>query len=166
MAQMMLAAGLAGALAAPARASEPDGNDSGAAAAVAMRDLDKAQASGRARWKKRWVVSWLAVAAVNALDMHSSMGHREVNPLLRNREGRFSVGKGLALKGAIFGGFFAAQYAITRANPESNSYRPFTITNGVIAGALGGVAAHNYSLPAPRRAEARSAPAYLARQPE
>jgi len=165
MAQMMVAAGLAGALAAPARAAEPDGNDSGAAAAVARRDLDKPQASGRARWKKRWIASWLAVAAVNALDVHSSLGHREVNPLLRNRDGRFSAGKGLALKGAIFGGFFAAQYAITRANPEGNSFKAFTITNGVIAGGLGGVVAHNYSLLAPRRA-LRATPSHLAPLPD
>ena len=162
MAQMVVAAALAGS----ARASEPEGNDACAPVAAAMRDLDRSPSSGRARWKKRWIASWLAVAAVNALDMHSSMGHREANPLLRNREGRFSVGKGLALKGAIFGGFFTLQYAITRTNPEGSAYKPLTITNGIIAGGFGGVAAHNYSLPTPRLAPAAVVPAHLARQSE
>ena len=32
------------------------------------------------RWKKAWIASWIAFAAVNLLDAHSSVGKRELNP--------------------------------------------------------------------------------------
>lgn len=102
------------------------------------------------KWKKRWVASWLAVVAVNALDIHSSRGHGEANPLLRDRSGRFSVGKASLFKLAIGGGFFASQALVMRASPGKDYYRPFTIANTVAAGGLAGVVVHNYSLPAPK----------------
>src|SRR5712692_6303972 len=109
-------------------------------------------------WKKRWVASWLAVIAVNALDLHSSRGHGEANPLLRNSSARFSVGKASLFKLAIGGGFFASQALVMRANPEKDYYRPFTIANTVAAGGLAGVVVHNYSLPAPKPRIAVPAP--------
>jgi hypothetical protein len=117
----------------------------------------------RATWKKRWIASWVALAAVNVLDVHSSMGHGEANPLFRDNQGRFAPGKTILIKSAIAGGFFSYQLWRVRAHPEKNSYVPFTIMNGIAAGALGGVAAHNYSLPRP--APAPAVPAHLAPQP-
>jgi hypothetical protein len=109
-------------------------------------------------WRKRWVASWLAVIAVNALDLHSSRGHGEANPLLRNSSGRFSVGKASLFKLAIGGGFFASQALVMRASRKKDYYRPFTIANTVAAGGLAGVVVHNYSLPAPRPRVAAPAP--------
>ena len=117
----------------------------------------------RAAWKKRWIASWIVLAAVNILDVHSSTGHGEANPLFRDGQGRFAPGKAIVIKSAIAGGFFSYQLWRVRAHPEKNSYAPFTIMNGIAAGALGGVAAHNYSLPRP--ATAAAAPAHLAPQP-
>ncbi len=107
------------------------------------------QASDNTRkWKKRWIASWIAVVAVNALDVQSSRGHFESNPLVRDSSGRFAPGKAATLKLAIGGAFFGTQLLWMRTHPEKRNYKPFTIANTVAAGALAGVAAHNYSLPA------------------
>ncbi len=120
---------------------------------------------GRATWRRRWIASWLVVAAVNALDIHSSLGHGEANALYRSRDGRFAPGKAVAIKSAITGGLFVSQLLLFRSNPEKNFYQPFTWTNAVTAGALGGVVAHNYSLERPRPATERAVPSHLAPQP-
>lgn len=118
--------------------------------------------SGRSRSKKQWVASWLAVAAANVLDVHSSQGRREANPLLRDSSGRFSVGKASLIKAAVTGGFFAVQWGVVRSRPESGVVRGFTIANTVAAGGLGAVAVRNYALgppgPRPVPAHLRSTP--------
>ncbi|HYM12563.1 MAG TPA: hypothetical protein VEU62_17635 [Bryobacterales bacterium] len=108
--------------------------------------------SGRARWKKRWIATWLAIAALNTLDIQSSRGHGEANPLLRDPSGRFSAGKAMLLKSAIGGGLFATEWWIARRNPRQDYYKPFTVLNTAAAGGLVGVVVHNYSLPPTRAA--------------
>jgi len=119
------------------------------------------QAAPPPRSKKRWIAAWVALAAVNALDVHSSAGRREANPLLRDRHGRFHPGKAVLLKSALTGGFFFAQVWTLRARPGRDYYPPFTLANTVAAAGLAGVAARNYSLgsrlPAPASATAHSA---------
>ena len=100
--------------------------------------------------KKWWLLSCAALVAVNAMDVHSSRGLGEANPLLRDPSGRFAPQKATLLKGAITGGFLAFQYGLTRTQPQKNHYRAFTLANTVAAGGLGAVAARNYSLPGPR----------------
>jgi hypothetical protein len=73
------------------------------------RPVEREQ-SDRRKWKKAWIASWVAFAAVSALDAHSSQGRREANPLLRNGDGRFSNGKASLFKAALGGGFFAFQW--------------------------------------------------------
>ena len=102
------------------------------------------------KWKKRWIASWVALAALNTLDIHSSRGHGEANPLFRNSSGRFAPGKAAMFKLAIGGGFLGAQLLAMRSNPEKDFYKPFTVANTVALGGLGGVVAHNYSLPPPK----------------
>ncbi|MBI3697218.1 MAG: hypothetical protein HY238_20580 [Acidobacteria bacterium] len=103
--------------------------------------------SSHSRWQKRWVASWVALVAVNALDIASSRGHHEANPLFRGPNGRFSPGKAVLLKSAIGGGFFATQLWLLHRHPEREHYKPFTVTNSLAAGGLAGVAIHNYRLP-------------------
>ena len=106
----------------------------------------------RGQWKKRWIASWLAVAAVSTLDIYSSRGHGEANPLFRSRSGQFASGKATLVKSAIGGSFFLSQLVVIRAHPERDSYKPFALVNTAAAAGLGGIVAHNYSLPAPARA--------------
>jgi hypothetical protein len=106
-------------------------------------------AAGRKGWKKRWVASWLVLAAVNSLDVASSQGRSEANPLFRSGSGRFSTGRALLFKSAIGSGFFAAQFLIARKQPQKNFYKPFAAANGLAAAGLTGVVLHNYSLPRP-----------------
>lgn len=145
---------LLSALLAPvAQGEPPDGAVRGSSiSAVASRPA-------RGKWKKRWIGSWLAVAAVSALDIHSSQGHGEANPLFRTSSGQFAGGKATLIKSAIGGGLFVSQLLIIRARPGNDCYKPFTVVNTVTAAALGGVVVRNYSLPAPaRRAPQSGAP--------
>jgi len=111
--------------------------------------------------KKHWVASWVAVAAVNFLDVHSSRGRLEANPLLRGRNGRFSTGKAVLLKAAVSGGLFAGQWAWMRTHPERNYYPKLAVVNVIAAGGLGAVVVHNYRLPELRP----RVPAHLAPTP-
>ena len=158
----MAAVILAAAMAAPgaARAASEEAAAVGAGEALAQTPWPE-----RARWKKRWIATWIAVAAVNVMDIHSSLAHGEANPLYRGRNGRFAPGKALAIKSAIAGGLLAGQLVVIRSNPEKNYFQPFTVTNAVTAGALSGVVARNYSLPKPAGAPDRAVPAHLAPQP-
>ncbi|MBI1358453.1 MAG: hypothetical protein GC160_29300 [Acidobacteria bacterium] len=100
----------------------------------------------RRRWRHRWIATWAAFAAVNALDLHSSAGKRELNPLLQNSDGMFSTTKGAMFKGALGGGFFALQALVIHSNPEKNYYKPFTFATGAATGAMGMVVHHNYGV--------------------
>ena len=100
----------------------------------------------RRRWKKAWIASWVAFAAVNLIDSHSSQGHGEANPFLRGSDGSFSNGKAVAIKGALGAGFFLWQQRTIRKHPERNYYKTFTFATAATAGAMGAVAAHNYTL--------------------
>ena len=115
----------------------------------------RAESAGGGKWKKRWIASWIAVAVVNALDIHSSLGHGEANPLYRSPAGRFAPGREILIKSAIAGGFFGFQLAVVRGHPEKDYYKTFALANTVAAGGLAGVAAHNYSLPAQKAGQAR-----------
>jgi hypothetical protein len=99
--------------------------------------------------KKRWIASWLLLAAANILDVHASQGHREANPLFRDRHGRFDTGKAVMIKGALAGGFFSYQIWRLRTNPVKNYYPAFSLANSVAATAVAGLAVHNYRLPEP-----------------
>lgn len=98
------------------------------------------------RWKKAWIGSWIAFAAVNVLDAHSSQGHGEANPFLRDSNGGFANGKATAVKGALGAGFFLFQRHLVQRGPNRNYYKTFTIANTAATGAMGAVAANNYTL--------------------
>jgi len=52
--------------------------------------------------KLRWWLSVAALSAAAALDVHSSWGRRELNPMLQSPNGRFNA-RGLAVKSSILG---------------------------------------------------------------
>lgn len=86
-------------------------------------------------------LTFAAAVAAQFLDVHSSVGRREANPLLRGPDGRFHVGRGVGLKLGILGGLLAAQ--------ELLPAREWTWINVGYAGAAAAIAIRNYRLRPP-----------------
>lgn len=92
-------------------------------------------------WKKPWIASVLVLIAANAFDAHSSMGRQELNPLLRNSQGQFSVARGFAIKSAMTGSILTLQFSLCRNRPELR--KSSTILNLISAAAVAGTAVRN-----------------------
>lgn len=103
----------------------------------------------RRRWRKAWIGSVAAFAVANVLDLDSSHGKMELNPLLRGADGRFSVGRAAALKGGIGAGFVGLQAWMIHSSPRKNLYKHFTFANAAASGGLGALAVRNYGIPKP-----------------
>jgi hypothetical protein len=97
--------------------------------------------------KKRWLLSAVALVAASALDAHASQSRYEMNPLLRGSNGTFSNKRGFIIKSAAGGGMLLLQAILIKRNPDRNLYRPFALTNGIIAGVTAGAAFRNYQTP-------------------
>lgn len=107
-----------------------------------IRDLE-AQRIERAahpavQGRKLWLASIAALAVGNTLDVHSSWGKREMNPLLAGPGGTFGV-RGAGLKAGIGVGVVLAERLIFKRDR-----RPAAAVNFALAGALGAVAKYNY----------------------
>jgi hypothetical protein len=98
------------------------------------------------RSKKFWAVSTAALVAASALDVRSSLGGYEINPLLRNAQGQFSTPRSIALKSGAIGGMLLAQLILTRKMPDSALYRPLGILNFSAAGVVSATALRNSRL--------------------
>jgi hypothetical protein len=99
---------------------------------------------GGGRWAKRvWQASIAAVVAGSAVDMQSSLGKHETNGLLANRQGVFSM-QGAGLKLAIAGAALGTQHYLVHRHPNASVYKTGALINFAVAGALSGVAVHNY----------------------
>ena len=85
-----------------------------------------------------WNWSAVALVAANTADIHSSLGGRELNPLVRGADGRFDLGRGVALKIAAVGGSLFVQSLFPRGK------KLFAKINFGAAGVTGGVAVSNY----------------------
>jgi hypothetical protein len=81
-----------------------------------------------------------ALAAASALDMHSSWGKRELNPLLRGPGGRFDT-RGVAIKSSIVGTACGFEWLLMRKEPRLGS--TFVGVNLGLAAWTGGVAVRN-----------------------
>lgn len=92
-------------------------------------------------WHRKWIVSAVALTAAHLLDAFSSRGAPEVNPLMRNAQGRFSVGRAFAWKSAASGSMLGVEALLIRKNPETA--KSAAIVNFVAAGAVAGVAFRN-----------------------
>ncbi len=78
-----------------------------------------------------------------ALDVCSSYGMRELNPVLAGSDGRFGM-QSTSIKLGVTGALLGAEYLIVRTHP--GSARVFTKLNWAAAAVTFGVAAHNYSI--------------------
>jgi len=83
-------------------------------------------AEGASRRSSRtfWIAKWAAVGVANALDIQSSRGRGELNPLYRQSSGRFAPRKAALLKAGIHGGFFGVQVASSARVRRRTSIAP------------------------------------------
>ncbi len=101
----------------------------------------EAPAQGRALWQ----ASVSALAAANAMDIHSSWGKRELNGVLAGPDNRFGA-RGTVLKLAFQGGLMGAEYLLTRGHASGKLYRALTFINFGAAAGIASVAVHNYGV--------------------
>ena len=94
--------------------------------------------------KNLWIASLVALGAVNVLDVVSSMGQRELNPLLQNSSGTFG-GRGIAIKASVVGGDMILQRLVGYRDP-AHFLRRFAIANFISAAGLAGVVSHNFAI--------------------
>jgi hypothetical protein len=98
---------------------------------------------------KLWRASITALVVANALDVHSSWGKHELNSTLSGPSGNFGK-EGALLKLGFQGGLIGLEFLITRGHPSGKLYRALSVINFGASAAIGGVAAHNYTIPRPR----------------
>lgn len=90
--------------------------------------------------KRRWWVSVAAVAAASVMDMQSSWGRREVNPILRGPDGRFGA-RGAVVKSSMVGVSWGLQLLLLERKPRMSS--AFSGANLGLAAWMAGVAVRN-----------------------
>lgn len=91
--------------------------------------------------KKRWWAS-VAIAAASFMDMHSSWGKREMNPMLRGPDGRFRAG-GVVIKASLLGTSCGLQWLLLKKEPQLKN----TLLSGINVGLAAwwtAAAAHNW----------------------
>jgi hypothetical protein len=85
-----------------------------------------------------------AVVAASLLDVASSRGGVETNPLLRSSNGTFDTKRALLFKSAATGGMLATEAWVMRRSPSSG--RSAAVANFISAGAVAGLAARNWKV--------------------
>ena len=96
--------------------------------------------------RRLWLASVSALAAANAIDVHSSLGKYETNSRLTGSAGTFGV-QGALIKMSMQAGVLGIQYVVTRRRPSGRLYRALALINFGAAATVGAVAVHNYSVP-------------------
>ena len=94
--------------------------------------------------RRLWWASVAVVVAARLLDVASSRGGVETNPLLRTSNGRFNTKRALLLKSAATGGMLATEAWVMRRSPTSG--RSAAVANFVTGGAVAGLAARNWKM--------------------
>jgi hypothetical protein len=92
---------------------------------------------------RRWKMSVAPVFASQALDVTSSYGMRELNPMLASSDGSFDA-KGAAIKLGATAGLLGVEYLIVRKYPRSA--RAFTKINWSVSTVTTGFAVHNFAI--------------------
>ncbi len=100
-----------------------------------------------ARTRRVYLLSLAAFNAVNTLDITSSFGKCELNPMLAGTNQRFDMGS-VAKKLAMVGAIDATQLFALHRQPSA--MKRLALANLVMTGVLAGVVAHNYGVPANR----------------
>jgi nitric oxide reductase large subunit len=98
------------------------------------------------RSKRLWWASVALVVAASALDVASSRGGVETNPLMRGRNGKFNTGRAVMWKSIAMGGMLATEALVVRRSPTSA--RSAAMANIVTAGTVSGLAIRNLKIQA------------------
>jgi len=96
------------------------------------------------RSKRLWWASVAVVVGATLLDVASSRGGVETNPMLRSSSGTFSTKRALLLKSAATGGMLATEAWVMRRSPHSD--RSAAVVNFVSGGAVAGLAVRNWKV--------------------
>jgi hypothetical protein len=96
------------------------------------------------RSKRLWWASVAVVVAATLLDVASSRGGVETNPMLRTSAGTFNTTRALLLKSVATGGMLATEAWVMRGS--RNSDRSAATVNFVSGGALAGLAIRNWKV--------------------
>jgi hypothetical protein len=92
---------------------------------------------------KSWKISLAPLIASQALDVSSSYGMRELNPLLADANGGFGM-KAVSIKLGVTGALVGAEYLIVKKYPRSA--RVISKLNWTAGIVTAGFAAHNYAI--------------------
>lgn len=106
---------------------------------VAEITRTEAQSSAYRSWK----ISLAPVLASQTLDVASSYGMRELNPVLAGADGRFGA-KASIVKLGVVGAVMGLEYLLVRKHP--GSARILSKLNWTSAVVTTGFAAHNYAI--------------------
>ena|SRR5690242_10243520 len=106
--------------------------------------------------KRLWQASVITLSVANVLDVHSSLGKRELNSALAGPSGTLGT-RGILLKSGLQGGLLGIEYLIIRSHSHhfepnqsrSKLYRTLAIVNFASSAVLTGFAARNYTIPRP-----------------
>ena len=115
--------------------------------AASAADLPVAHQStddgSRAAALRSWKISLAPLVASQALDVSTSYGMRELNPLLSSANGGFEM-KGAAIKLGVTGAVVGVEYLIVRKYPRSTRViAKLNWTTGIVTT---GFAIHNYAI--------------------
>ena len=94
-------------------------------------------------FRRAWLRSAAPLVAAAALDVASSYGGRELNPLLAGRRGTFDA-RSAALKFGLTGALLGVEYLILRKHPERARAR--ARLNWIATGITAGVAVRNFAV--------------------
>lgn len=94
-----------------------------------------------ASWGHVWRASLGALVAGSTLDLCSSRGRMEMNPALRGADGRFSMGRGVAIKGGAVAVTALVQWRMAKHHPSA--VKGFAVGNAAMAGMFAATAARN-----------------------
>ena len=89
------------------------------------------------------MISLTPFVASQVLDITSSYGRRELNPLLADANGGFGM-KAVGIKASTAGAAILVEYLLMKKYPRSARF--FSIVNFADAGVTAGFAAHNYTV--------------------
>ena len=99
--------------------------------------------AARAKAMHRWEISLAPLVASQTLDVTSSWGMRELNPLLPQPNGGFGA-KSAVLKFSVIGALIGVEYIFAKKSPRAA--RLFEKMNWTGAAITGGLAIHNFAI--------------------